>query len=225
MPKISIIIPALNEAETIEQTLSCLQQMRRRDCEVVLVDGGSRDATMALSQPLADRILACEKGRANQLEYGVKHSNAPVIWFLHADTLAPENADEVIEAALKQPNATWGRFNVRLDGRHVLFRMIEKMINYRSCITGICTGDQGIFVRRDTLEAIGGVPRQALMEDIELSKRLKTTASPLCMKQILVTSGRRWQEKGIIRTILLMWYLRAAYVFGVPAERLARYYR
>ncbi|KHF24760.1 TIGR04283 family arsenosugar biosynthesis glycosyltransferase [Solemya velum gill symbiont] len=225
MPAISIIIPALNEAETIEQTLSCLQMMRGRNCEVILVDGGSNDATMDLAGPLADRILTCEKGRANQLEHGVKHSTAPLIWFLHADTRVPENTDEVIEIALEKQDATWGRFNVRLDGRHPLFRIIEKMMNYRSCITGICTGDQGIFVRRDTLEAIGGVPRQALMEDIELSKRLKTTASPLCMKQVLVTSSRRWQEKGVIRTVLLMWYLRAAYAFGVPAGKLARLYR
>jgi len=224
--RISIIIPALNEAASICSTLERLQPLRARGHEVVVVDGGSRDGTARLAQPLADRVLHAPAGRARQMNAGADAATGDLFWFLHADTLAPEDADVVIADAVRgagQADA-WGRFDVRLSGRRLLLRVVERLMNLRSRITGIATGDQGLFVTRGLFVKTGGFPDLPLMEDIEMSRCLGRVHRPLCLYHRLVTSSRRWERQGVVRTILLMWYLRGAYALGVPAARLAARY-
>jgi rSAM/selenodomain-associated transferase 2 len=221
---ISVVIPARNEAGNIAATLAPLQALRRRGHEVIVVDGGSGDATVTQAQPLADQVIASAPGRARQMNAGAQAAHGEVLWFLHADTLAPLDADRLLLAALDS-GAVWGRFDVRLSGRQPLLRVVERLMNLRSCLSGIATGDQGLFVRRAAFDAVGGFPDQPLMEDIALSARLKRLGRPSCLRTPLITSSRRWEERGILRTILLMWRLRLLYALGADPARLARLYR
>lgn len=224
MRSLSIIIPSLNEAATLEATLSPLQPWRKAGHQLILVDGGSSDGTASIASPLVDRMLAATPGRARQMNLGAEAARGDLLLFLHADTQLPPEAEQLIQQAVEQ--RLWGRFDVRLSGRHWLLRVVERMMNWRSCIGGIATGDQGIFVERDLFERVGGFPELPLMEDIALSKRLKRAAGhPACIHTPLLTSSRRWEQNGILRTILLMWRLRLAFFLGVPADRLARHYR
>lgn len=223
-PWLSVIIPALNEADHIVPLLDALSPLRARGVEVILVDGGSRDATRELAEGRVDRLLHRGRGRARQLNAGAAVARGEVLWFLHADTRIPEDAEEHLRAALGR--RAWGRFDVRLSGAHPLLRVVERAMNLRSCLTGIATGDQGIFLRREDFHALGGFPAIELMEDIALSKRLKRTLGrPACVRIPLITSSRRWERRGILRTIVLMWWLRLAYALGVKPARLARWYR
>lgn len=223
---ISIIIPALDEAGTIQATLERLQIYRQRGHEVLLVDGGSRDETVALANPLVDRLVHSRAGRATQMNRGAREARGDLLWFLHADTLVGTEMDNLFLSALDNSRQSWGRFDVRLSGGSPLLRLIGEAMNLRSRLSGIATGDQGIFVRRDTFERAGGFAPIPLMEDVELSRRLKhTVGRPLCLRQKLVTSSRRWESRGILRTILLMWRLRLAFFFGADPARLARHYR
>ncbi|MCW9015276.1 MAG: TIGR04283 family arsenosugar biosynthesis glycosyltransferase [Gammaproteobacteria bacterium] len=222
--KLSIIIPALNEADNILATLLSLQKLHYCEHEIILVDGGSRDKTIELSQPLVDKIIHADRGRSLQMNTGAQQATGDALWFVHADTLVPNNADQLIANALNHKKY-WGRFDVNLSGRQLLFRIIERMINIRSCITGIATGDQGIFVDIRAFNQLTGYAAIALMEDIELSSRLKNNyGRPACISSKLMTSSRRWQEHGILRTILLMWRLRLAYFLGVHPDTLAKRY-
>ena len=220
---ISIIIPALNEEKSIKALLQQLQLYRQQGHEVIVVDGGSNDETVSISKPLADKVITSGAGRARQMNKGVAESANEVLWFLHADTSIPENVVETIQKSLDK--CEWGRFNIELSGSKFLFRIIEKMINIRSCLSGVATGDQGIFVKRKTLESIGGYSEIPLMEDIALSNKLKTISQPVCIKETITTSSRRWEKNGIIITILLMWYLRFLYWIGVTPDKLAKLYR
>lgn len=222
--RLSVVIPARNEATQIVATLLALQSLRQRGHEVILVDGGSADATCALARPWVDRLLTAPTGRANQLAVGVAAAQHEVLWLLHADTRVPTDADQLILQSLRQGDAGWGRFDVRLSGQHPLLRWVERLMNLRSCVTGICTGDQGIFVARGRLAAAGGIPQLPLMEDVALSRLLKRAGRPGCIRRPLITSSRRWEQRGVLRTILLMWYLRAAYALGADPARLARCY-
>jgi rSAM/selenodomain-associated transferase 2 len=222
--RISIIIPTLNEAEQIAATLMPLQALRARGHEVIVVDGGSVDATVAQARPLCDRVLNGAPGRARQMNAGTQAATGEVLWFVHADTGVPADSDVVILQAM-QGDAVWGRFDVRLSGRQPLLRIVAWLMNVRSRITGIATGDQGIFVKRAVFAAVGGFPEIPLMEDIALSRTLKQHAHPVCLRARLVTSSRRWERDGIVRTILLMWWLRFAYWRGVSPERLAAHYQ
>ncbi|MFZ1642645.1 MAG: TIGR04283 family arsenosugar biosynthesis glycosyltransferase [Candidatus Contendobacter sp.] len=224
--RIAIILPVLNEEAHITPCLTLLQPLRRQNCELMVVDGGSNDRTVALAEPLADRVITGPRGRAAQMNAGARQAHGDILWFLHADSRLPPNAVTHIRAALARPDRHWGRFDVRLSGRHPLLRVVETSMNARSRLTGIATGDQGIFVRRDLFERIGGYPAIALMEDIALSRLLKRQGWPVCLRQRLTTSSRRWERDGILRTILLMWRLRLAYFFGADPDQLARiYYR
>ena len=223
--RLSIIIPALNEEAHIATTLAPLQVMRQHGHEVIVVDGGSSDATVALAAPLADQLIHGERGRARQMNAGAALSQGDVLWFLHADTQVPEESDLLLLNALNGPDTVWGRFDVRLSGRHPLLRLVAHLMNLRSCLTGIATGDQGIFVRRAVFFDVGGYPEQPLMEEIALSKQLKQLSKPLCIKTPLITSSRRWESHGILRTVLLMWRLRLLYALGADPARLARLYR
>ena len=226
MPRISIILPVLNEEAHIVACLNVLQPLRGAEGELIVVDGGSRDRTLALAEPLADRVIGGSHGRAAQMNAGAGQASGAILWFLHADSLPPMDAVARIQAALARPDRCWGRFDVRLSGRHPLLRVVEALMNIRSRLTGIATGDQGIFVRRNLFERVGGYPLIALMEDIALSRLLKRQGRPVCLRQRLTTSSRRWEQDGILRTILLMWRLRLAYFFGADPNQLARiYYR
>ena len=191
--------------------------MRARGHEVIVVDGGSADGTAELAAPLSDRLLKSEKGRARQMNAGARAASGDALLFLHADTRLPPQADRLVGAALER--ASWGRFDVRIEGRHPLLPVVAAAMNLRSRLSGIATGDQAIFVRR---EVFGGFPEIPLMEDIAFSAAMKER--PACLRDKVVTSGRRWERGGVLRTVLLMWRLRFLYALGVPPTRLARDY-
>ena len=223
-PALSIVVPALDEAAGIAAALQALAGARAEGAEVIVVDGGSRDATVALSQALADLVVSAPRGRARQMNAGAAVARAPVLLFLHADTTLPSGGARAALAAV-QAGAAWGRFDVRIEGRSTMLPVIAAFMNARSRLTGVATGDQAIFVRADRFRAIGGYPDQPLMEDIELSSRLKRLSAPACLRERVVTSGRRWEQRGVWRTVWLMWRLRLRYWLGTPAERLAEAYR
>lgn len=222
--RLSIIIPVLDEADGIERHLVALAPLRARGHEVIVVDGGSSDATVALSRPLADRVLCSLRGRALQMNTGAAAASGDVLLFLHADTALPEMAVELIVQGLRD-GQVWGRFDVRIAGRHPLLAIVARMMSMRSRWTGIATGDQAMFVRREAFERAGGFPKIALMEDIALSAALRRTSPPICLRHCVVTSGRRWEKHGVMATILHMWRIRLAYFFGADPDRLARTYR
>lgn len=277
---LSIIIPTLNEAEHIGALLADLAPLRAEGAELILVDGGSSDATLARAGTSVDLVLNAPRGRAAQMNTGARAARGDLLWFLHADTRVPDAAPaalrQVFEAAAcpRHPDQTgdecpavnykrlifrggpymslrgrprecpgerlcerfrsrfrgcfrgcfWGRFDVRLSGRHPLLRLVERGMNWRSRLTGIATGDQGIFVSRAAFERVGGFPPLALMEDIALSAALRRLARPVCLRARLLSSSRRWETRGVLRTILLMWRLRLAYALGADPARLARRY-
>lgn len=221
---LSIIIPCLNEAAGIVETLAALQPLRGRGAEVIVVDGGSSDGTAALAQSWADRVIAAPPGRAVQMNAGAMQAHGEILLFLHADCRPPGAADAVIVDGLKRHRKSWGRFDVHIAGRHPMLRIVAALMNARSRLTGIATGDQGIFVTRSLFEAVGRFPEIALMEDIELSRRLKRFGEPLCLPHRMTASGRRWERQGVLRTIFLMWSLRLAYWLGADPDKLALRY-
>ncbi|MGD9834835.1 MAG: TIGR04283 family arsenosugar biosynthesis glycosyltransferase [Piscinibacter sp.] len=222
---LSIVVPVLNEAAGIEDTLRALAPLRARGAEVIVVDGGSRDDTVALATPLADQVIDGPRGRARQMNAGAARASAPRLLFLHADTRLPDCADALIDAALEAHPLAWGRFDVVIEGRSRMLPVVAALMNRRSRWTGIATGDQAMFMTRAAFDAAGGFPDQPLMEDIELSSRLKRLRAPACLRERVLTSGRRWEQRGVWRTIVLMWRLRLLYALGVSADRLAPWYR
>jgi rSAM/selenodomain-associated transferase 2 len=221
--RLSVIIPVLNEAERIGELLATLHAWRAQGVEVIVADGGSRDGTPGLCVGLADQVIASARGRATQMNAGAAASHGDVLLFLHADTVPPPAAPRAIAAATAA-GADWGRFDVRIDGTHSLLRVVERMMNWRSRLTGIATGDQAIFVRRASFDAVGGYRAIPLMEDIRLSSALRRISAPACLRDRVRTSGRRWESHGVLPTILLMWALRLAFFFGADPARLARRY-
>ena len=226
-PVLSIVIPALNEAAGIEATLQALQPLRARGVELVLADGGSSDTTAAQARPWVDSVVDAPRGRALQMNAGAAQARADVLLFLHADTRLPPLADVLVLQAMQGPGggACWGRFDVRIEGRPWMLRVVAWMMNLRSRLSGIATGDQALFVTRVAFEQVGGFPAQPLMEDIEISRRLKRLGPPACLSARVCTSGRRWEQRGVWRTIVLMWRLRWRYWRGESAEAIARAYR
>ncbi|MDI6762506.1 MAG: TIGR04283 family arsenosugar biosynthesis glycosyltransferase [Thermodesulfobacteriota bacterium] len=222
--RLSIIMPVLNEAPAIAQTLLALQPLREAGHEVIVVDGGSHHDTITVATPYADKIIQGPRGRSHQMNTGAKLASGEILLFLHGDTFLPGRADRLIIEGMNRKGSGWGRFDVILSGKHPLFRIIEILMNWRSRLSSIATGDQAIFVKRELFEAIGGFPEIDLMEDIALSKILKKYGRPLCLYQRVLTSSRRWEKKGLFRTIFLMWFLRVAYFFKVNPKRLAKLY-
>jgi rSAM/selenodomain-associated transferase 2 len=222
--KLSIIVPVLDEAGGIAAALDGLTDLRARGAEVIVVDGGSRDGTAERARPGADRVLSAPRGRASQMNAGAAAASGNALLFLHADTRLPAEADRIVDDGLQRSGRSWGRFDVVIAGRSPLLRIIAWFMGVRSRLTGIATGDQAIFVRRDAFQAAGGYPTIALMEDIALCKALKRISPPLCLRERVVTSGRRWEEHGIVRTMLLMWSLRLSFYFGADPKTLARRY-
>ncbi len=220
--RLSIVIPALNEAAAIARALD-----RARDPTVherIVVDGGSADGTPEVARLHADRVLCSERGRAAQMNAGAAAATGDVLLFLHADTLLPRGFAAAIERALRDPAVVGGRFDVELQPSTPLLRLTAALINLRSRVSRISTGEQAIFVRRSVFEAIGGFPRLPLMEDVAFSRSLKRAGKVACLREKVVTSSRRWLADGVVRTILLMWTLRFLFFAGVSAERLCRWY-
>ena len=225
MGRLTIVIPVLDEAAIIVATLAALAPLRARGAEVIVVDGGSSDGTIALARPLADRVIAGPRNRGAALNAGAELGSGDVLLFLHADTTLPDDADRLMGAVLtRTPDRCWGRFDLRIAGRHPLLALVARMINWRSRLTGIATGDQAMFVTRDAFWVAGGFPDLPLMEDVALSRKLKRLCRPFCIAAPAVTSGRRWDYHGVLRTILLMWRLRLAYYLGAEPARLGLAY-
>lgn len=224
MSSVSVIVPVLDEAAHIVDTLVPLQVWRRSGAEILVVDGGSRDGTPQLAAPLCDRLLNAPRGRARQMNAGAAAARGALLVFLHADTRLPPSAPATLDA-LPLRDTLWGRFDVRIEGRGALLPIVALLMNQRSRLTGVATGDQAIFVARALFARVGGFPDIELMEDVALSKRLRRESAPLCLRLRATTSGRRWEQGGTLRTILLMWGLRFAYVCGVAPATLARWYR
>jgi rSAM/selenodomain-associated transferase 2 len=223
-PRLSIIVPTFDEAESLAGTLACLSAMRARGAEVIVADGGSGDSTREIATELADRVIQAPRGRASQMNAGARAATGNALLFLHADTRLPDDADRLVLEGIARSRRAWGRFDVRIDGRHPLFPLIAAMMNLRSRLTGIATGDQAIFVDRIAFAAVGGYPDISLMEDIVLSRRLKRLGRPLCLSARALTSGRRWETHGVVRTILAMWRLRLAFYLGAEPATLASSY-
>jgi rSAM/selenodomain-associated transferase 2 len=221
---LSIVMPTLNEAADLADLLTALQPLRHRGHELIVVDGGSSDGTVTQARQLADAVLDAPRGRAIQMNAGAARACAQVLLFLHADTRLPPLADVLIQQAVANGRA-WGRFDVCIEGRPRMLRVVALLMNLRSRLSGIATGDQAIFVTRTAFERVGGFPAQPLMEDIELSRRLKRLGRPACLRAQVCTSGRRWEQRGVWRTIMLMWRLRWRYWRGEPAAALAEVYR
>ncbi|MGH1371953.1 MAG: TIGR04283 family arsenosugar biosynthesis glycosyltransferase [Cellvibrionaceae bacterium] len=227
-PKVSVVIPTYNEAASIEQTLSPLQHLRRSgDIEIVVSDGGSADGTRELVAPMVDRCVNDSQGRAAQMNSGARVSSAELILFLHADTQLPDNfLSPLIKSSGEDENAqAWGFFPVRLSGKHHLFRLIEGCINLRSRLTSMATGDQALFVSRALWRELEGFADIALMEDVDFSRRARKLAKAKVQPSFVTTSSRRWEENGIVSTVVLMWRLRWLYFCGVSPRALAKLYR
>lgn len=224
MVDVSIIIPALNEEHALPVTLASLQSFREQGTEVIVVDGGSVDNTVHCAQGLADTLIFSPTGRATQLNTGASVAKGKWLLFLHADTLLPEGAIQYMVQATKQ-SPSWGRFDVQLDGSDLAFRIIEKLMNWRSCLTGIVTGDHAMFVSKELFTQVGGYPPIELMEDIAISKRLKQHSRPICLAERVITSSRRWKNNGVLKTVLLMWRLRSAYYFKTSPSVLFKRYQ
>ena len=219
-----IIMPTLNEAAGIGVALQALAPLRARGAQVIVADGGSSDNTVALARACGAQVIQAPPGRALQMNAGARLATGDTLLFLHADTLLPDNADALIAQALAT-GACWGRFDVRITGHSPALRVIAACMNLRSRCSGIATGDQAMFMTRAAFAAVGSFAEQPLMEDIALSRRLLGVSRPACLRARVTTSGRRWESRGVWRTVLLMWRLRYAYWRGAAPERLAELYR
>jgi rSAM/selenodomain-associated transferase 2 len=224
IPNLSIIVPVLEEAAGIAAALRELAPLRARGAEIIVVDGGSRDGTRAIAAEWADQLVDSPRGRAVQMNAGARAARGATLLFLHADTRLPPNALDLVSGALERSDRVWGRFDVVIAGRGALLPVIAALMNARSRLTGIATGDQAIFVRRETFDAVGGYPAIPLMEDVAICKSLKRRSRPLCLRARVVTSGRRWERQGVLRTVFLMWRLRLAFALGADPRLLARRY-
>jgi rSAM/selenodomain-associated transferase 2 len=219
---ISVVVPMLNEERTIAATLLALTQLKPH--ELILVDGGSSDGTPTICRQFNVEVLTAPRGRAAQMNYGARRATGNVLLFLHADTRLPPTAFDDIRDALGDPRFVGGRFDIQLDGDHWMLRVIGAMISLRSRLSKVGTGDQGIFVRREVFQRMGGFPEIPLMEDIALCRALKRLGEVACLRSKVITSARRWESDGVWRTIFRMWMLKSLYLMGVSPVRLKKFY-
>jgi len=222
--RLSIVVPTLDEAANIETALRALAPLRARGVEIIVTDGGSGDRTREFASELADAVITSPRGRATQMNAGARRASGDVLLFLHADTVLPEDADTLVSDAVADNDRQWGFFSVAIMGTHWLLPVVARMMSWRSRATQIATGDQALFVSRSLFERAGGYPEIPLMEDIALTRTLKSFCRPCALKARVHTSGRRWQEHGVLKTVLLMWRLRFAYWCGVSPDELAPRY-
>jgi rSAM/selenodomain-associated transferase 2 len=220
---LSIIVPMLNEEPTVAATLTALRRGAPQT-EIVVVDGGSADASIAAATPLADRVISAPRGRSRQLNAGAAAASGDVLAFVHADTIVPAGFAAAIARALDNPAVAGGRFDVEIDDPRLAYRLIGALISIRSRLGRTATGDQAIFVRRDVFDRLGGFPDLELCEDLDFARRLKRAGRVACLRERVITSARRWQRDGLARTVLRMWTIRTLYLLGVPPARLARHY-
>jgi len=224
--KISLIIPVLNEAGLLRQQLEKLQPFRLQGHEIIVVDGGSHDGSETIATPLVDRVCSSTPGRASQMNHGAGLASGDVLLFLHIDTDLPTGFASHISQVLEKPQSIWGRFDVKLSSAQGWLPVIATAMNLRSRLTGVVTGDQAIFVRRQIFEQVKGYAPIPLMEDIEFSKRLRRLSWPVRIRQKAVASSRRWEQNGVLRTVLAMWWLRLLYFIGVsPGKLVTIYYK
>ncbi|CAA0094909.1 Uncharacterised protein [Zhongshania aliphaticivorans] len=224
-PALTVVVPVLNEIQGLPQFCTRLAtQITEEQCrvDVIFVDGGSVDGSEAMIMNYGFSCLSSERGRAKQMNLGAAAAKSPILLFLHADSLLPSLGFKALLEGVKKHQ--WGRFDVSISGDATIFFVIAWFMNWRSRLTGIATGDQGIFVRRDVFEELRGFPEQDLMEDIALSTKLRKRSAPACLRLKIITSGRRWQRRGICKTVILMWRLRLLYWLGVSADKLAKRY-
>lgn len=221
---ISIIIPTLNEEYNIQSQLEAINACRTKDVEIIVADGGSVDRTVEIATPRANHVVVAPRGRASQMNAGAQLSQSEILLFLHADTVLPSSAVASMESALALSTRVWGRFDVRIVPSSSILSAVAWAMNLRSRLSGIATGDQAIFVRRSAFLAVQGFPDIPLMEDIALSKALKRLSRPICLRQKVSTSARRWQSHGVVRTIFFMWRLRLEYFLGADPRKLAMRY-
>ena len=219
---ISVVIPALNEEKTIAATLTALMALKPH--EVIVVDGGSVDRTREISAETGATVMTGARGRARQMNIGAQQASGDILLFLHADTRLPPTALGDIAAVLKDPRYLGGRFDLKLDGDHPMLKVVGAMINYRSRITHIGTGDQAIFVRREVFVRVGGFPDIPLMEDIAFCRALKRLGGIACLRTKVISSARRWESEGVWQTIAKMWILKLLYLAGVSPAKLKRFY-
>jgi len=219
--RVSFVIPVLNEEEGIGALLQDLRQ-RYPGSEIIVVDGGSSDQTVAVAMPLSDQLLLGERGRAGQMNLGGQVANSEYVLFLHADSCPAVDAGHLGDCLARRPQ--WGFCRVRLSSDRPVFRIIEWFMNQRSRLSRIATGDQMLFLRSSLFERTGGFDAIPLMEDIAYCKRLRRLGRPLVIHAPVTTSSRRWEEHGVARTVVRMWLLRLAYFLGVSPAHLWRHY-
>jgi rSAM/selenodomain-associated transferase 2 len=219
---ISVIVPVLDEEKSIAATLRALQTLA--PCEIIVVDGGSRDRTCEIAGQAGVQVISSERSRARQMNRGARQARGDVLLFLHADTRLPASAFADISAALTDPRCVGGRFDIELDGDHWLLPVVARMISFRSRVTKVGTGDQALFVRREAFVRMGGFPDIPLMEDIAFCRTLKKNGAVACLRSRVITSARRWEADGVWRTIFRMWTLKLLYFAGVSPVRLKQFY-
>jgi rSAM/selenodomain-associated transferase 2 len=224
MSRLSIIMPVFNEGESIAPALDALAPLRALGVEVIVVDGGSRDATVQRARLRADVVIKSARGRALQMNAGAAKAAGDVLLFLHTNVRLPEAAEHLVLDGLARSGRAWGRFDLDLEGHSPLLAIAGFLMNMRSRMTGIATGDQAIFVERDVFENEGGFPVIDMMEDVALTRRLKRVTRPLRIARRVTVSGRRFEQEGVLRTLAREWRLRAAYYFGADPAVLARRY-
>ncbi len=225
MSGLSIIIPVLNEERFLTGNKERLVSLLQEGHEILVVDGGSQDDSVSIARSLGCKVFSTRASRGHQLGCGANHSKNDTLLFLHADTRLPFHAAQVIAHVLMGPGQLWGRFGVRFSNPHLVFRVIAWFMNKRSCLTGIVTGDHALFIKRELYFSCGGYKDVPLMEDVEFCRRLKKHASPVCLSEEVVTSSRRWEQNGVFKTVIMMWWLRLMFFFGQSPEKLARLYR
>lgn len=224
MKSLSIIIPTFNEQKNIRDLLRLLQPVRDCGAELIVVDGGSTDSSCEVAEPLCDHLIHSERGRAMQMNAGAAIANGELLWFLHADSIPSDAVFDRLQKICDSGEHIWGRFNISMSGSHFLLKIVAFMMNIRSWVTGIATGDQGIFIHRNLFEEVNGFSNISLMEDISMCSELKKIKMPFCCREKLVTSSRKWEEKGVFRTIVLMWWIRFAYAMGRNPKKLHQQY-
>jgi len=222
--KISIIIPVFNEKQQLPELLERLLVVTAYGHEIIIVDGGSTEKYEPVDSVPGLKMLTAEKGRARQMNVGALHAEGEIFWFIHADSGFLYPLESYLRSLTELSERQWGRFNVRLDGNRRVYRLIEWMMNWRSSLSGIATGDQGIFVHRQLFNEAGCFSDIAIMEDIDLCKKLKKFSSPVIKKRCLTTSSRRWEQGGVLRTIFLMWKMRVLFFFGWDPDKLVKMY-
>ena len=227
---LSVVIPVLNDQSCLENLLNTLARYRLDNAEIIVVDGGSTDRTREIAALAGVRLVSSEAGRGNQLQAGFRASTGSLVLMLHADSGVSSDLfyeiTKIIKSRINRGEQCWGRFKASLfsDVYPRSLWIIAAAMEMRSRATSICTGDQGIFVSRELLLKVGGIPEQPLMEDIELSKRLRAHIRPVIISKLIHASPRKWEDDGLVRTVLRMWIYRARYFFGGDPELLSRDY-